>query len=99
MHTLQMKFKIGLQEQSSSPNLISSVDIGRCQLTQKTNLKQCPDMGLLEFTWMPFGLTGAPSTFQRMVNKIFRGLSFVTTDVMVHSATIEEHVHQVSTTP
>ena len=47
-------------------------------------------MGLFQFCRMPFGLTGAPSTFQRMMNKIFRGLPFVTVyvdDVLVHSAT------------
>ena len=35
-----------------------------------------PDMGLLQFICMPFGLTGAPSTFQRMITKFF---PFVTT--------------------
>lgn len=51
-------------------------------------------MGLFQFCRMPFGLTGAPSTFQRMMNKIFRGLPFVTVyvdDVLVHSASLEEH--------
>ena len=51
-------------------------------------------MGLFQFCCMPFGLTGAPSTFQRMMNKIFRGLPLVTVyidDVLVHSTSIEEH--------
>ena len=64
----------------------------------KTAFCPGPDMGLFEFTRMPFGLTGAPSTFQRMMNKIFRGLPFVTTyidDIMVHSATPEEHCHHL----
>ena len=44
---------------------------------------------------MPFGLAGAPSSLQWLINQIFRGLSFVTTyidDVLVHSASEEEHV-------
>ena len=43
---------------------------------------------------MPFGLTGAPSSFQRMMNKIFRGFHFVTTyidDILIHSASLDEH--------
>ena len=61
---------------------------------EKTAFCPGPDMGLFQFCRMPFGLTGAPSTFQRMMNKIFRGLSFVTVyvdDVLVHSATAEQH--------
>ena len=60
----------------------------------KTAFCPGPDMGLFQFTRMPFGLTGAPSTFQCMMNKILRGLPFVTVyidDVLVHSASIEEH--------
>ena len=47
---------------------------------------------------MPFGLTGAPSSFQRLMDKIFRGLTFVTTyvdDILVHSADVKEHSHHL----
>ena len=50
---------------------------------------------------MPFGLTGAPGSFQRLMNKIFRGLPFVTTyidDVLIHSINREmykTHLEQV----
>jgi hypothetical protein len=65
-------------------------------LSPEDRAKNCPgpDMGLFQFCHMPFGLTGAPSTFQRMMNKIFRGLPFVTVyvdDVLVHSATADQH--------
>ena len=41
---------------------------------------------------------GAPSSFQRMMDKILRGLSFVTNyvdDILVHSADVEEHTHHL----
>ena len=47
---------------------------------------------------MPFGLTGAPSSFQRLMDKIFRDIPFVTTyidDVLLHSATEELHQHHL----
>ena len=43
---------------------------------------------------MPFGLSGAPSSFQRFMDKIFRGLSYVTIyldDILVHSPDKETH--------
>ena len=60
----------------------------------KTALCPGPCMGLFKFTRMPFGLTGAPSSFQRSMNKIFRNLPFVITyidDILVHSANEEQH--------
>ena len=45
----------------------------------KTAFCSGPGMGLFQFSCMPFGLTGAPSTFQRLMNQIFRGLPYVTT--------------------
>ena len=51
-------------------------------------------MGLFQFQCMPFGLTGAPSSFQRLMNRILHGLSFVTTyvdDILVHSADKKQH--------
>ena len=60
----------------------------------KTAFCPGPGMGLFQFTRMPFGLTGAPSSFQRLMNNIFRDLPFVTTyidDILVHSANEEQH--------
>ena len=60
----------------------------------KTAFCPGPGMGLHEFRRMPFGLTGAPSSFQRLMDKLFRGLSFITSyvdDILVHSANVKEH--------
>ena len=53
-----------------------------------------PELGLFQFKRMPFGLTGAPSSFQRMMDKIFRDLPFVSSyidDVLVHSSDVTSH--------
>ena len=43
---------------------------------------------------MPFGLSGAPASFQRLMDTILRDLPFVPTyldDVLIHSPSIEQH--------
>ena len=51
-------------------------------------------MGLFQFTRMPFGLSNAPGSFQRLMDTVCRGLPFVTTyldDVLVHSESVQQH--------
>ena len=60
----------------------------------------CPghEYGLFEFKRMPFGLTGAPATFQRAMNTIFRGLPFVSVyldDILVHSKDQRSHLENL----
>ena len=60
----------------------------------------CPGlrMGLLNFQRMPLGLTGAPSSFHRLTEKVLRGLPFVThyiDDVLIHSQSEEAHQEQL----
>lgn len=54
-------------------------------------------MGLYQLCRMPFGLTGAPDSFQRLMDKVMR-LSFVITymdDVLVYSSSTREHQEHV----
>ena len=47
---------------------------------------------------MPFGLTGAPSSFQRLMDHILREFPFVSRyidDILIHSPTMELHVHHL----
>ena len=52
--------------------------------------------GLFEFNVMPFGLHGAPATFQRMMDNLLRGLEDSSAayidDVVVHSVTWADHL-------
>ena len=55
-------------------------------------------MGLYQFHCMPFGLTGTPGSFQRLMDCVLQGLSFATTyidDVLIYSPTLEQHVYHL----
>ena len=52
---------------------------------------------LYEYTVMPFGLCNAPSTFQSMINDVFRdmldvGVIACMDDILIYTETVEEHV-------
>ena len=54
--------------------------------------------GLYEFTTMPFGLHGAPATFQCCMDTVLAGLPFVLAyldDVVIFSPTFEDHLVQL----
>ena len=60
----------------------------------KTAFCPGPGMGLYVFCRMPFGLSGAPSLFQCLMDKTLHGLSFVTIypdDNLVYSKDKETH--------
>jgi hypothetical protein len=57
-------------------------------------------MGAYEWRVLPMGLCNAPATFQRLMNEIVGGFSFAAVyldDVIVFSATVEEHTEHVRT--
>ena len=56
-----------------------------------------PD-GLYQYCVMPFGMKNAPATFQRMINKLLRGVKGCEAymdDVVIHSHGWEEHLARV----
>ena len=67
----------------------------------KTAFCPGPGMGLYQFCCMPFGLSGAPASFQRLMNSVLRGLPFASTylnDILVYFPNIEchkDHLRQV----
>ena len=59
----------------------------------KTALCPGPGLALFQFCRMLFGLSGAPSLFQRLMYKLFCYLPFVVTyldDVLINSSTIDK---------
>ena len=67
----------------------------------KTAFCSGPEMGLYQFCRMPFGLSGTPASFQRLMDSVLRGLPFASTyldDILVYSPNVEchkDHLRQV----
>lgn len=56
--------------------------------------------GLYEFTVLPFGLCNLPSTFQRLMEHVLRGLNWKTCliyidDIIIYSQSFEEHLQHL----
>ena len=56
--------------------------------------------GQFEFVVMPFGVTNVPSTFQRMMNMLFKDEldNFVLVyldDILIFSKTLEDHIQHI----
>ncbi|KAK5925315.1 hypothetical protein CgunFtcFv8_017849 [Champsocephalus gunnari] len=58
-------------------------------------------LGLFQFTVMPFGLHGAPATFQRLMDQVLCDLSGFAAayldDIVIYSSTWEEHMEHLHT--
>ena len=56
-------------------------------------------LGLLQFTTMPFGLNGAPATFQRLMDQVLRGTEeyagVYLDDIIVYGTVWEEHLRNL----
>jgi len=60
----------------------------------------CCPYGQFQFNVMPFGLTNAPATFQRMMDKVLRGLveeicMVYLDDILIFSETFEDHLKHI----
>lgn len=56
--------------------------------------------GLYQFTRMPFGLSGAPGTFQQLIDKVLKGHESYSAayldDVIIYSGNWEDHIKHVA---
>ncbi|RXN18313.1 Transposon Ty3-I Gag-Pol poly [Labeo rohita] len=60
----------------------------------------CTPFGLFEYNRLPYGLSNGPSTFQRLMERIFSDESFQSVllyldDVIVFSSTVEQHLERL----
>lgn len=60
----------------------------------------CTPFGLFEWTRMPFGLCNAPSTFQRLMQRLFgdqqcKSLLLYLDDIVVFSSTFQQHLERL----
>ena len=77
----------GVQDRLNNAAVFSTLDLhsGYWQLPvaeadqPKTAFCPGPGMGLYQFCRMPFRLSGAPASFQRLMDSVLRGLPFAST--------------------
>lgn len=92
-------------EQLGNAKFISTIDLTKgyyqVPLAPEDRSKSAfvTPMGKFEFTRMPFGLKGAPTTFQRLMDKVLSpchqyASSFID-DIVIRSATWQEHLKHI----
>lgn len=90
----------------SGANWFSTLDLvsgyNQVPVAEKDKAKTafCTPFGLFEFNRMPFGLCNAPSTFQRLMQRLFgeqhcQSLLLYLDDVVVFSSSISQHLERL----
>lgn len=90
----------------SGARWFSTIDLAsgyhQVPVTEQDKMKTafCTPFGLFEFHRMPFGLCNAPSTFQRLMERMFgdqhcRSLLLYLDDIVVFSSTVDEHLSRL----
>ena len=74
--------------------------VGLSEVDRPKTAFSYPGGGLWQFTVMAFGLCNAPATFERLMEKVLRGLSYniclvYLDDIIVHSKTFSDHLHNL----
>jgi len=87
-------------------SFISTMDLNRgywqvpLSPESKTKTAFATPFGLYQFNVMPFGLQGAPATFQRLMDKVVRGMEQFTAayldDLIIYSESWEDHLNHIS---
>ena len=99
---IQTMLEQNIIEKSSSPWMAPAVFVRKKSAVKDAYPLPLPDevQDLLSGSTMPFGLSGAPSSFQRLMDKVLRGLPFVIIyldDILVHSIDSETHCTHLTT--
>ena len=86
----------------SSLDLASGYHQVRVQDSDREKTAFVTPMGLYEYTRMPFGLCGAPATFQRLMQRCMGDLMYQMVfvyldDVCIFSKSFEDHLHHLDT--
>ena len=95
-----------LLDQLRNAKFFSKIDLQSGYHQIKISLEDIPKTafvtryGQYEFSVVSFGLTNAPAYFMNMMNKVFmeeldKFVVVFIDDILVHSATIEEHEHHL----
>ena len=93
------------QEIGSACTFVSKIDLTKgywqIPLTEGTKAKTAfpTELGLMQFTVLPFGLQCAPSAFSRMMRKVVGDVPNVKNyidDILIHTATWDEHLDAIT---
>ena len=86
----------------ANAQFFTSLDLGKVfwQVPLSDDSKSKAAFIVFEFQTMPFGLCGVPSTFQHLMMKVLRGITWkyvlcYEDDVIIFSSTFEEHIQHL----